>query len=309
MTQSADAPSARAPDGTATVAVLGTGIMGAGMARSLRRAGLPVRAWNRTRDKAAALAGAGATVADQPADAVRDAGVIVTMLADGPTVLDVMRAAAPGLRPGQVWAQTSTVGTEALKPLAAFAREHGLIFLDAPVLGTKKPADEGQLVVFAAADPAAPADLRDRVTPVFDAIGQRTNWLDGVGAATRLKLVANSWVVAITGAIGETIALAEGLGVDPDMFLRSVSGGLLDCPYLHLKAGVIAAGDYTPNFSVTLAAKDAGLIMDAGEAAGLRMDMVTAAAERFRRAAALGHGEDDMAAGYFASFDSARHAG
>ena len=100
------------------VALLGTGIMGAGLARSMLRAGLPVRAWNRTPAKARALEPAGAAIAATPADAVRNADVIVTILADGDAVLETLLAAAPGLRAGQVWVQASTVGVTALEPLA-----------------------------------------------------------------------------------------------------------------------------------------------------------------------------------------------
>ena len=177
------------------------------------------------------------------------------------------------------------------------------MFLDAPVLGTRKPAEQGQLTIFAAGPDEASQSIRERVRPVFDAVGRKTVWLDEVGAATRLKLVTNSWVTALNVAAGESVALARALGVDPEDFLEAVAGGLTDSPYLHMKARAILDEDFTPSFSVTLAGKDARLIKEAGETAGLRMDVASAAAERFGRAAALGHGDDDMAAAYFASFD------
>jgi 3-hydroxyisobutyrate dehydrogenase len=288
-----------------SVALLGTGIMGAGMARSMLRAGIPLRVWNRTRSRAEPLEADGAIVSDSPAEAVRGADIIVTMLADGPAVLDAMTAAVPGLSPGQIWAQTSTVGVSWLEELAEFARDRGIVFLDAPVLGTREPAERGQLTVFAAGPGEASESIRERVRPVLEAIGQKTVWLDEVGTATRLKLVANSWVVALTNAIGESVALARGLGVDPEAFLRAMSGGPLDCTYLHVKGHAILSNDFTPSFSAALAGKDAGLVVEAAEAAGLRLDGASAVRERFRRAAALGHGEDDMAAVYFASFDGA----
>ena len=286
-----------------SVALLGTGIMGAGMARNLLRAGIPLRVWNRTASRAAPLEADGAAVCADPANAVRGADVIVTMLADGPTVFEVMAAAGPGLTAGQIWAQTSTVGLAWLDELAEVGRDRELVFLDAPVLGTRKPAEQGQLTVFAAGPDQASQSVRERVRPVFNAVGRTTVWLDEVGAATRLKLVTNSWIAALTVAAGESVALARALGVDPEAFLEAVAGGLADSPYLHLKARAILDGDYTPSFSVALAGKDARLIKEAGEAAGLHMDVASAAAERFGRAAALGHGEDDMAAAYFASFD------
>jgi 3-hydroxyisobutyrate dehydrogenase len=286
-----------------SVALLGTGIMGAGMARSMLRAGIPLRVWNRTRAKAASLEADGAAVSDNPEDAVRGADVIVTMLADGPTVLDVMTAARGGLAPGQIWAQTSTVGVGWLDELAGFARDQGLVFLDSPVQGTRQPAEQGKLTVYAAGPDGASDSIREVVRPVFDGIGSRTMWLDQVGEATRLKLVANNWVAALTNGLGESLALARGLGVPQEAFLEAVSGGPLDCPYLQVKARAIIDDDFTPSFSVTLAGKDTRLIVEASQVAGVHLDAAAAVAERFRRAARLGHADDDMAAVYFASFD------
>ncbi|MGW4271345.1 NAD(P)-dependent oxidoreductase [Streptomyces seoulensis] len=290
-------------DTTRTVGVLGTGIMGAAMARNLVGAGHAVRVWNRTRAKAEPLAADGAEVVDTAAEAVRDADVILTMLYDGGTVLEVMREAAPAARAGAAWAQSTTAGLDTVPELAALAREHGLLFYDAPVLGTKQPAEAGKLTVLA----AGPADGRDAVTPVFDAVGARTVWTGEDGAAatsTRLKLVANSWVIAATAATGEALALAKGLGVDPRGFFDLISGGPLDMGYLHAKAALILDDELLPpSFAVTTAEKDARLIVAAGESCGVRLDVAAASAERFARAAAQGHGAQDMAAAYFASFD------
>ncbi|MFI5757024.1 NAD(P)-dependent oxidoreductase [Streptomyces sp. NPDC051569] len=284
-----------------TVAVLGTGIMGAAMARNLCRTGHDVRVWNRTPAKAEALASDGARVAVTPAEAVTGADVVLTMLYDGPAALEAITAAGPGLRPGAIWLQTTTAGVEAIADLADFARRQGLAFVDAPVLGTKAPAESGQLLVLA----AGPEEAREPLTSVLDAIGRRTIWLDENGAtaaATRLKLVCNTWVLALTHGTGETLALAKGLGVDPQSFLDAMSGGAMDCDYLRAKATAILNDDYTPNFAVTTAAKDARLIVEAGAAEGVRMDLTEAGAERFRRAEAQGHGDEDMAATYFAGF-------
>jgi len=286
-----------------TVSVLGTGIMGAAMARNLMRAGHTVRAWNRTRAKAEPLAADGAHIAGSPADAVQGADVVVTMLYDGAAVLEVMREAAPALRTGTAWVQSTTAGIEATGELAGFARDHDLVFYDAPVLGTRQPAETGQLTVLA----AGPSAGRAVVTPVFDAVGSRTLWVGEDGAAggpSRLKLVVNSWVLDVTAATGEVLALARGLGVDPQKFLDVVAGGGLDMGYLRIKADAILNDKLTPpNFTVTTAEKDARLILRAGEQHGVRLDVATAAAERLSRAAAQGHADEDMAAAYFASFD------
>lgn len=288
---------------TRTVSVLGTGIMGAAMARNLARAGHTVRAWNRTRDKAEPLAADGAHIADTPAEAVQGADVVLTMLYDGPAALDVMREAASALRPGVAWAQSTTVGIEAIGELAGFAREHGLVFFDAPVLGTRQPAEAGQLLVLA----AGPSASRQAVTPVFEAVGARTVWTgeDGAaGSATRLKLVANSWVLATNSAAGEVLALSQALGVDPQSFFDAIAGGPLDMGYLRAKSGLVLGDQLSPaQFAVATAAKDARLIVQAGERHGVRLDMAAASAERLERAAAQGHAEEDMAAAYFASFE------
>jgi 3-hydroxyisobutyrate dehydrogenase len=285
-----------------SVAVLGTGTMGAPIARNLARAGHDVRAWNRTRSRAQPLAADGVRVTDDPAEAVRGADAVVTMLFDGESVLRAVRAAADGLREGMVWAQTSTVGPEVLPTLAALAGEHGLRFIDAPVLGTKAPAEAAQLQVLA----AGPQDARPVANQVFDAIGSRTVWLseDGAaGAASRLKLVFNSWVLAVINGTTEALALAKGLGADPQHFLRALEGTALDSPYLRMKADAILTGDYDVNFTVTSALKDARLICEAAEQAGLHLDVVSAGAERLARAESLGYGDKDAAASYFASFD------
>lgn len=304
-TEPCPAPSEQKADtmtAKSTVSVLGTGIMGAAMARNLLRAGHAVRAWNRTPDKAEPLAADGAYLAATPADAVRDADVVLTMLHDGPAALEVMRQAVPALRPGTAWVQSTTVGIDGVRELADFAGQHGLAFYDAPVLGTRDPAEAGQLVVLA----AGPEQGRDAVTPVFEAVGSRTVWTGedgGAGSATRLKLVANSWVLAATTATGEVLALSEGLGVDPQDFFGLIAGGPLDMGYLRAKAALVLEDRLSPaSFAVTTAEKDARLIVEAGERHGVRLDVAAAGAERFRRAAALGHGDEDMAAAYYASF-------
>jgi 3-hydroxyisobutyrate dehydrogenase len=287
---------------TPTVALLGTGIMGAGMVRNLLAAGLPTRVWNRSPEKAAPLAEAGAQVASSPADAVAGADVVITILRDGDTVVETMAAAAPGLSAGQLWLQTTTVGVEAAARLAELAREHRLVLVDAPVLGTRQPAEQGQLLIFA----AGPMEARERSAPVFDAVGRRTVWLGedaAAAAASRLKLVANSWVLAITAATGEVMALAKALDVDPKAFLEAIEGGPLDLPYLRAKSSAILDGNWEPSFTVSNAGKDADLIVAAGRANGARLDIAEAVAARMHRSEQLGHGEQDMAAAYFASFD------
>ena len=248
---------------TPVVGFLGTGVMGAGMVRSLRRAGIPVRAWNRDRRKAEPLAEVGATVADSPAEAVEGAAVVVTMLFDTDAVLDVIRRAGPAA--GTLWLQMSTVGVEGAARTAEVAGELGLVLVDAPVLGTRKPAEDGALVIMA----SGPADAREKAAPVFDALGSRTLWVGEAGQGSRLKLVCNAWVLGLIAALGQSVAMAEALGLDPQFFLDAIRGGASDTPYAHVKGAAMIERDYAVTFGLLGARKDAGLIREALRGAGV----------------------------------------
>ena len=273
------------------VAVLGTGIMGAPMARNLRAAGHEVRAWNRSAEKAEALAGDGVEPADDIAEAVRGADVVITMLADGDAV-EAVAGEALGAIDGAVFAQTSTIGPEATARVAAAADAAGVPFVDAPVLGTKQPAEQGKLIVLA----SGPDDQRERLEPVFEAIGAKTLWLGEAGAGSRLKLVLNTWLLALTEGLAEAIALAEALDVDPQTFLDTIDGGPLGVPYANLKGKLMIEGDFPPSFPLELALKDARLALAAADAQGLRLGALAAVADQMQRAVEAGHGKADMAA-------------
>jgi 3-hydroxyisobutyrate dehydrogenase len=274
---------------TPHVALLGTGIMGRGMALNIVKAGIPLTVWNRSPEKAADL---GAEVADSPQDAVHGAGIVMTVLSDAKVVEAVIREAAP--EPGTVWLQQATVGVAGCEHLAQVALELGLTYVDAPVLGTKGPAEAGQLTVLA----SGPDDVRETVTPVLDAIGARTMWLGAAGQGSRLKLVANSWVLTVVEGVAESLALARALGLDPQQFLDVVKGGAMDAPYVQLKGGAMLNGELDAQFPLWGAAKDARLIQEAGRAAGVDLAVIEAARRHFERAVADGHGDLDMAATY-----------
>ncbi len=265
------------------VAVLGTGIMGGAMARNLAAAGHDVRAWNRSREKAEGL---GATVADTPAQAVDGVEAVLTMLADGPAV----EAVVPELDPDVLWIQSSTVG---VADTERFAARHAR-FLDAPVLGSKPAAEAGELLILAAGP--------DRPEELLDPISSRVMWLaDEPGAGTKLKLTLNLWILNLVENLGETMALAEGLGLDQRSFLDAIKGRPMDSPYAQIKGEKIVTGDYSPAFALKLAAKDVGLAVEMARAAGIDLGLAPVTLERFRRAIELGHGDEDMAAAWFAT--------
>lgn len=306
---------------TETVAVLGAGgTMGFPIARNLARAGIPVRAWNRSRDKAEPLAKDGASIAGTPREAARGAAIVITMLADAGAVLTAMDgpdgalAVMPGAnQPGPnqpggdrtedpngpqhaIWVQMSTIGEADTRRCAELANRNGVGFVDAPVLGTRQPAEERTLVVLE----SGPEEARPRTQRVFDAIAQRTIRAGEAGAGSRLKLVTNSWVLAVVEAGAETVALAEGLGLDPGLFFKAIEGGALDLPYLRMKGKAMAERDFAPAFRLTLAAKDAALVRQAAGDHGMDLPLLDAIARRMAEGARA-HGEEDFSATYLTS--------
>ncbi len=279
----------------AAAAVLGTGIMGAAMARNLLAAGMEVRVWNRTREKADPLARDGAAVAKSPAEATEGAEFMVTMLSDSAAVeAAVGEGALWALGEGGVWLQTSTIGMEGSARLAEMASQHGVAYVDAPVLGTRQPAEQGQLIVLA----SGPEVVRERCAPLFEAIGSRTLWLGEAGAGTRLKLVVNNWIVGLVGVLAETVAFARGIGVEPERFLETIEGGPLGLPYARIKGNMMIENEFPTSFSLALARKDAGLVLEAADAQGLGLAITEAVAARFDEALEAGHGDEDLAAVY-----------
>lgn len=167
-------------------------------------------------------------------------------------------------------------------------------YIDAPVLGTREPAEQGRLIVLAS---GGPAEAARRVEPVFDAIGSRTVWVgDRPGGGQRLKLAANAWVLSVTAATAQSVALAEKLGLDPRLFLQTISGGPLDCDYAQLKGEAMIKGDFAPAFTLDGAAKDAALIAEAMASAGCDEQLMRALYERFAAAAQGEQASQDMAA-------------
>ncbi len=280
------------------VAVLGAGgTMGFPIARNIARAGIAVRAWNRTREKAEPLSEHDVQVFDAAPEAAEGAAVIVTMLSDADAVLG---CAEDALREDAIWLQMSTIGERATERCQALARERAVPFVDAPVLGTKQPAEEGKLIVLA----SGPPSLRERLDPIFDAIGSKTIWVGETGAGTRLKIATNSWVVTVTEGCAETIALAQGLGLDPSLLFEAFDGGTLDLPYFRMKGKAILERRFEPMFRLSLAAKDAALVEQAASDHGLDLPLFEAVSERMSQGAEA-HGDEDMCATWFTSAPAA----
>jgi 3-hydroxyisobutyrate dehydrogenase len=274
---------------TMQVAVLGMGTMGAAMARSLLRAGFGVTVWNRSADKCAPLADAGANVAADPAAAVRSADVVLTMLFDSRAVEEVAAEFLPAMRPGAIWMQSSTIGAAGMREAGAAAAANQVAIVDAPVLGTKDPAEHAALTVLASGAPHALAALR----PVFEAIGSRTIVVgDSLGAASDLKLVCNSWVASLTAGTGQALALARRFGLDPALFFDAISGSASDSAYARVKGTAILEGNRAPQFALDGLLKDLRL---AQASAGGDTPYLDGLEQLYAAESDAGHGGDDVA--------------
>lgn len=285
-------------DSSLKIALLGTGTMGAGMTRSLLRAGLPVTVWNRTTEKARPLADDGATVAESAEEAVQDADVVITMLFDADSVQSVVGDVADRMRDA-VWLQSSTIGPDATERVAAFAKDRGLTLVDAPVLGTKGPAEQGKLVMLV----SGPADAIDKAQPALDAMGSKTMRLgDEPGRASALKIVANAFIGTLTAGIAQSVALAESLGLDPADFTGALAGGASDSPYVQVKGKAMIEGTTDDaQFQLDGVLKDLRLARGVAEQQGVSIALLDAAVESYERASGEGHGSEDMA-GVVAAF-------
>jgi 3-hydroxyisobutyrate dehydrogenase len=208
-----------------------------------------------------------------------------------------MRRALPELATGAIWAQVSTVGTVWADRLAEAAASRGVLFVDAPVMGSAPAAEQGALLPLA----SGPDEARDRITAVLETFSRGVLWLGEGRLGSRLKLVANHWIFVAVDNLAECIAFAEGLGLQPQRFLETLAGAPFDMQYAHWKGEMILKREFPPAFALTLARKDAGLMLEAAADAQLELPLLEATTERFDRAIARGHGDEDLAAVFFAS--------
>jgi len=288
---------------TRTIAVLGTGTMGAPMARNLLRAGFGVRVWNRTVAKAAALAADGAQPARTAAAAAANADVLITMLADGAAVEQVTAGptgALSVLRPGAIWIQMSTVGVQWCDRLAELADCHGVRYVDAPVSGSAGPAARGELEILASAADSA----RVLAEPIFDVLGRRTVWLPRRGDGSRLKLALNNWLAVLVEGMAETLTFVGALGLDPHVLLASITGGPLASEYALAKGLAMLDRDFAPGFPLRRAAKDAELALHAADQHAVHLPLTDALLPRWRAAIANSHGGDDVASAVTAAVNA-----
>jgi 3-hydroxyisobutyrate dehydrogenase len=276
---------------TTSIAVLGLGVMGRAIAVNARRAGLPTVVWNRTPQRTRDLVALGARVADSAADAARRADIVVTMLTDVDAVLDVAigHGMLEAMAPGAIWVQMSTIGL-GIDHVAFLAAERrpDVTLLDAPVSGSKGPAEAGTLTIFA----SGPVATQARVAPFFDAIGTRTLWMGPTGTGSRVKLVNNAVLAFTAEGVASAVALAHRLGVSTDTLQEALDGGPLISPWADAKLRRIANHDFSTQFALALALKDVHLALDALDTD--EYPVLLTIADEWQRAVERGLGDDDV---------------
>ncbi|MCK0166287.1 NAD(P)-dependent oxidoreductase [Jannaschia sp. S6380] len=276
------------------ITLLGTGLMGGPMARNLLKAGHDLTVWNRSRDKAAPLADHGATVADDPAEAVRGSGIVISMLSDGPASDAVQRQAMDAFADGAVWVEMGSIKPAEARAHGERFAARGMGYVDAPVSGGTRGAEGGTLAIMA----GGTAETFAAVERVLQALGRPVH-VGPVGAGQLSKL-ANQAIVACTiGAVAEAMLLLERGGADPAAVRDALKGGFADSTILQQHGRRMTEGDFVPGGLTKFQIKDLDNVLS--EAAGLDLTLPTVRAinDRFKRLRdAMNGGEMDHSALY-----------
>ena len=275
-----------------TVAVLGTGRMGAAMVRRLAGAGFDLVVWNRDRSKAEACAElAGARVAASPAEAAAGAEVVISSLADDAAVRDVYAELPAGLRSGAVALEMSTIAPDTVRGVAPAVEATGAAFLDAPVSGSVVRVESGELGIMVGGD----AGALERARPVLDALATKVIHMGGLGTGAVAKLAVNSIIHSLVVSVSEALVLAERAGIDRSTAYEVFASGAAAAPFVLYKRAAFEHPQDTPvAFALDLVAKDLDLILDLAREVGAPMPQVETNRNEVRAAVDAGHGADDM---------------
>ncbi len=267
---------------------IGTGIMGAPMARRLIGGGNRVRVFNRSPERARALAADGATVAADAATCAAGAELVFIMVPDTPDVEETVAKIEPVLKPGQIVINMSTVAPSAERAIAARLKAKGVEYLDAPVSGGDVGARDGTLAIMVGGDAAAFA----RARPLFELMGKRITHMGASGAGQMTKLANQIAVALALEAAAEAIKLAQAGGLDASRVVEAIGAGAAGSWQLSNLGPKIIAGDYRPGFFIKLIRKDLRLVAEAARESGLALPGLALMASMFNAAAALGHDLD-----------------
>jgi len=276
---------------------IGLGIMGSAMARNLIEAGFDVTLWNRSPEKGAPLGALGARTAPTPRAVIETCPVTFAMLADPEAAEAVCfgpGGVLEGITPGKGYVDMSTVDAAASRKIGAAVSARGGRFLEAPVSGSRKPAEEGTLVILAAGD----RSLYEEAMPGLDRMGKKILFLGEVGSGANMKLVVNMVMGGMMAILCEGLALGEKAGLDQADILDVLDAGAIANPMFRLKGGLIARGEFTAAFPLRHMQKDLRLAVGLGDRCGQPLHSAAAANEGFKRARQMGLGDEDFSALY-----------
>lgn len=279
------------------IGFIGLGIMGSRMAANLLRGGHELTVYNRTASKAAALRKDGAGTAKSPADAARGCDIVFTMLSD-PAAVELAAVGDEGLlsamESGSVWIDCSTVNPAFSRRMAEEAAKHNVSFLDAPVAGTKAPAEKGELTVLVGGDAAT----LDRVRPLLELIGNRIVHVGATGGGTSMKMVVNLMLAGAMATFSEALTLGQALGLSFETVAGALVGGPVTAPFLAAKRPKIEHGDYDTEFPLRLMQKDLHLAATEAFERGVPLPASNAVKELYAMAVRVGLGDLDFSAVY-----------
>lgn len=280
-----------------TVAVVGTGRMGGAMVGTLRRAGFPVRVWNRTSETAHDVAErTGASMASTVTEAVADADVVITSLADDAAVLDTYSGPAglaAAIHDGQIALEMSTIAPQTVRQIGALVQERGATLLDAPVSGSVSTVAKGELTIMVGGD----RSTMDRARPVLDVLATEVFHVGALGSGATMKLAVNALIHAIDVGLSEALVLAEKAGVDRSAAYDVFAAGAAAAPFVLYKRQAFEHPDETtPAFKMELMAKDLDLILDLAREVGARMDQAEQNRKTVGEALAAGFEGRDLSA-------------
>ncbi|NIY46246.1 NAD(P)-dependent oxidoreductase [Cedecea colo] len=276
------------------VTVLGLGAMGHAFASNLLKKGFTVNAWNRSAERGSDLVSSGLKLHSTPQQAVASADVIISVLADGEVTLEVIKQMSPGCKKNAIYCQMGTIGIQETTNVIHTLKQlqPAMVFIDAPVSGTKAPAENAQVLILASGqrDKCAAAET------VFSAISRGTQWFGEAGNSQKMKLVLNSWLITMMQGVAESMQLAKQFGFTPEQFWNALDGGPLAAPYVKVKLDAIAKNDFAPQMQLQHALKDAKLALASAEP--MALPVLDRISEVWEQAAADGFAHQDLSSVY-----------
>jgi len=277
------------------IGFVGLGVMGSPMALNVLKAGIKLSVYNRTIDKTSSLKDTGADIYHSPRELAQNTDIIIIMVTGDEALTQIMNgpdSISDGLSDGKTIINMSTVSYEATVSMSMLTKSKNCSFLDAPVSGTKKPAEDGTLVILTGGE----KELSDKMEPLLLTMGKEVVYCGDIGQGTHMKLMINMLLGGMMSSFCEALTYGKKQGLDLHDMLSTIGAGAMDAPMFKVKGNVISEKQFTKTFSVDLLYKDLNLALDSGAKAELPLPITAAACEAYEKAVEMGLGDKDIAA-------------